>query len=45
MIRHNKIIALPTSANEVSAEVIGLGVVFKANVIKEIIDSMPIDNL
>ncbi len=44
MIRHNKIVALPTSTNEQSEEVIGLGMVFKATVIKELIDSMPINN-
>ena len=42
MIRNNKLQAIPTASAFVTQEVLGLGIVFKATTIKEIIDNMPI---
>lgn len=44
MIRNNQLQAVPTSSTYVTQEVLGLGIVFKSTTIKELIDSMPIDN-
>lgn len=44
MIRNNQLSAVPVGMQIASQEVIGLGVVFKSTAIKEIIDSMPINN-
>ena len=44
MIRQNKLISIPVGTAYGAEEVIGLGIVFKATVIKELIDSMPTDN-
>lgn len=44
MIRNNKLQAINTSTLLTTEEVLGLGIVFKATAIKELIDSMPIDN-
>ena len=44
MIRQNKLTPVPVGTEYQAEEVIGLGIVFKATVIKELIDSMPTDN-
>ena len=44
MIRRNKLTPVPVGTGYQAEEIIGLGIVFKATVIKELIDSMPIDN-
>ena len=44
MIRNNKLQAINTSTQLFTEEVLGLGIVFKATAIKELIDSMPTDN-
>lgn len=44
MIRNNQLQAINTSTIFTTQEVLGLGIVFKATAIKELIDSMPIDN-
>ncbi len=44
MIRNNQLMAVPAGTRIVAQEVLGLGVVFKSTTIKELIDSMPIDN-
>lgn len=41
MIRNNQLQAVPTATHFVTQEVLGLGIVFKATTIKELIDSMP----
>ena len=41
MIRNNQLQAVPTATSFVTQEVLGLGIVFKATTIKELIDSMP----
>jgi S1-C subfamily serine protease len=43
MVRNNQLKAVQTATSFVTQEVLGLGVVFKATAIKELIDSMPID--
>lgn len=43
MIRNNQLQAVSTPVSFVTQEVLGLGIVFKATTIKELIDSMPID--
>lgn len=42
MIRNNELQAVPTGTNFVTQEVLGLGIVFKATAIKELVDSMPL---
>lgn len=44
MIRNNQLQALQTSTIYATQEVLGLGIVFKSTVIKELIDTMPTDN-
>ena len=44
MIRNNMLATVPVGTRLQTIEVIGLGIVFKATVIKELIDSMPVDN-
>ena len=44
MIRNNKLAAIPTGVQIGTQEVIGLGIVFKATAIKEIIDNLPTNN-
>lgn len=44
MIRNNQLQAIPTGTCFSTQEVLGLGVVFKATSIKELIDNMPVDN-
>lgn len=44
MIRNNQLKALQTSTILATQEVLGLGIVYKSTVIREIIDSMPTDN-
>lgn len=44
MVRNNQLKAIQTATNFVTQEVLGLGIVFKATAIKELIDSMPKDN-
>lgn len=44
MIRNNQLQAINTSTQLVTQEVLGLGIVFKATAIKELIDSMPTDD-
>lgn len=44
MIRNNQIKSIQTGTQFLSEEVLGLGIVYKATAIKELIDSMPIDN-
>lgn len=43
MIRNNRLQAIPTGTVFQTQEVLGLGIVFKANAIKELIDTMPIN--
>lgn len=43
MIRNNTLQAVPTGTNFVTQEVLGLGIVFKATAIKNLIDSMPLN--
>lgn len=43
MVRNNQLKAVQTATSFVTQEVLGLGIVFKATAIKELIDSMPID--
>ena len=44
MIRNNKLQAVNSSTQYFTQEVLGLGIVFKATAIKELIDHMPTDN-
>lgn len=44
MVRNNQLRAIQTATNFVTQEVLGLGIVFKATAIKELIDRMPKDN-
>lgn len=44
MIRNNELIPLTNNVHLGTQEVLGLGIVFKATAIKELIDSMPTDN-
>ena len=44
MIRNNELLALPSSTNYVTQEVLGLGIVFKATAIKELVDAMPTES-
>lgn len=44
MIRNNELIPLANNTHLGIKEVLGLGIVFKATAIKELIDSMPTDN-
>ena len=44
MIRNNQLKAITTATNIVAEEVLGLGIVYKATVIKRLVDSMPIDS-
>lgn len=44
MVRNNQLKAIQTATNFVTQEVLGLGIVFKATAIKELIDNMPKDN-
>lgn len=44
MIRNNQLQAISTSTRYFTQEVLGLGIVFKATAIKELVDSMPTDN-
>lgn len=44
MVRNNQLKAIQTATNFVTQEVLGLGIVFKATAIKELIDSMPKDS-
>lgn len=44
MIRNNQLQAIQTSTVYTTQGVLGLGIVFKATAIKELIDSIPIDN-
>ncbi len=44
MIRNNKLAAIPAGVQIGTQEVIGLGIVFKATAIKEIIDNLPTNN-
>ena len=43
MIRNNRLQAIPTGTVFQTEEVLGLGIVFKATAIKELIDTMPFD--
>ena len=43
MIRNNELLAIPSSTNYVTQEVLGLGIVFKATAIKELVDSIPME--
>lgn len=43
MVRNNQLQAIQTATNFVTQEVLGLGIVFKATAIKELIDSIPTD--
>ena len=43
MIRNNELQAVPSSTNYVTQEVMGLGIVFKSTVIKELVDSIPME--
>lgn len=43
MLRNNVLQAVSTSTNYVMQEVMGLGIVFKATAIKELVDSMPME--
>ena len=42
LARNNELQAVPTGTNFVTQEVLGLGIVFKATAIKELVDSMPL---
>lgn len=44
MIRNNQIKSIQTGTQLLSEEILGLGIVYKATAIKELIDSMPTDN-
>lgn len=44
MIRNNQLKSIQTGTQLFTEEVLGLGIVYKATAIKELIDSMPIDN-
>lgn len=44
MVRNNELQAVPTGTSYSVEEVLGLGIVYKSTTIKELIDSMPIDN-
>lgn len=44
MVRNNQLQAVPTGTAYATQEVLGLGIVFKSTAIKELVDSMPIDN-
>ena len=44
MVRNNQLKAIQTGTNLVTQEVLGLGIVFKATAIRELIDSMPTDD-
>ena len=44
MIRNNQLKSIQTENQLLTEEVLGLGIVYKATAIKELIDSMPIDN-
>ncbi len=44
MVRNNKLKSVNTSTEFMTEEVLGLGIVYKSTTIKELIDSMPIDN-
>lgn len=44
MIRNNKLAAIPAGVQIGIQEIIGLGIVFKATAIKEIIDNLPTNN-
>ncbi len=43
MVRNNRLQAIQTGTNFVTQEILGLGIVFKATAIKEVIDSIPTD--
>ena len=42
MVRNNKLLAIPTGTTIATQEVLGLGIVFKATAIRELIESMPV---
>lgn len=44
MIRNNQLKSIQTGTQLLAEEVLGLGIVYKATAIKELVDSMPIDN-
>ena len=44
MIRNNQLKSLETNTRYLTEEVLGLGIVYKATAIKEVIDSLPTDN-
>ena len=44
MIRNNQLKSIQTGTQLLTEEVLGLGIVYKATVIKELVDSMPTDN-
>lgn len=44
MIRNNQLKSIETNTHYLTEEVLGLGIVYKSTAIKEIIDSLPIDN-
>ena len=44
MTRNNKLKSIKTGMQFQTEEVLGLGIVYKSTAIKELIDSMPIDN-
>ena len=44
MIRNNQLKSIQTGTQWLAEEVLGLGIVYKATAIKELIDSMPDDN-
>lgn len=44
MIRNNQLKSIPTGTQWLAEEVLGLGIVYKATAIKELIDSLPDDN-
>ena len=44
MVRNNKLQTIQTATDFVTQEILGLGIVFKSTLIKELIDSMPTTN-
>lgn len=44
MIRNNQLKSIQTGTKFLTEEVLGLGIVYKATAIKDLIDSMPTDN-
>ena len=44
MVRNNRLQAVPAGTAYATEEVLGLGIVFKSTVIRELVDGLPTDN-